>query len=142
MNNKQTLKVIDALKKSIENIGLEMTISNLTNNKNKCKDLIDFILNITCIEFGKSKEDLKKGKQNHTYKKLYLISSYLLYYHASLTQQEIGDILSKSKASINRFIKEINEYNENIKEQKITLVTLRNLEQQVVNQKKIIYNNG
>ena len=44
MNNKQTLKVIDALKKSIENIGLEMTINNLTNSKNKCKDLIDFIL--------------------------------------------------------------------------------------------------
>ena len=142
MNNKQTLNIIDALKNSIEKIGLQMTINNLNNYNSKSKDLIDFILNICCQEFGKDKSELNKAKQNYTYKKVYLLSSSLLYNHASLTQQEIADILNKSKASVNRFIKEVNEYTENIKEEKTILLTLKSLEEKVINQKKIIYNNG
>ena len=58
MNNKQTLNIIDALKNSIEKIGLQMTINNLNNYNSKSKDLIDFILNICCQEFGKDKSEL------------------------------------------------------------------------------------
>tara|TARA_Y100000385_G_C12958539_1_gene578702 strand:+ start:487 stop:915 length:429 start_codon:yes stop_codon:yes gene_type:complete len=142
MNNKQTLNIIDALKNSIEKIGLQMTINNLNNYNCKSKDLIDFILNICCHEFGKDKSELNKSKRNSSYKKVYVLSSYLLYHYASLTQQEIADILNKSKASVNRFIKEVTEYSNNIKEEKIMLLTLESLEKKVINQKKIIYDNG
>ena len=142
MNNKQTLNIIDALKNSIEKIGLQMTINNLNNYNCKSKDLIDFILNICCHEFGKDKSELNKSKRNSSYKKVYVLSSYLLYHYASLTQQEIADILNKSKASVNRFIKEVTEYSNNIKEEKIMLLTLESLEKKLINQKKIIYDNG
>jgi transposase-like protein len=142
MNNKQTLNIIDALKNSIEKIGMQMTINNLNNYNSKSRDLVDYILNICCHEFGKDKSELNKSKQNYTYKKVYVLASYLLYNHASLTQQEIADILNKSKASVNRFIKEVTEYSDNIKEEKTMLLTLMALEKKVINQKKIIYNNG
>jgi hypothetical protein len=142
MNSKQTLNIIEALKNSIDKIGLQMTLNNLNNHNCKSEDLIDFILDICCKEFGKDKADLEKAKQNYAYKKIYLLSSYLLYNHASLTQQEIANLLNKSKASVNRFIKEINSYSTNIKEEKNIIKTLNSLEEKVISYKKIIYSNG
>lgn len=110
------IKVIRALEKSITNIGVDKTISNLSV-PDLSDSIADYIVSVVCKDFDVDLNVIKKSRKTSTKKTAAHIISYLLYYQANLTQSEIGAILSRSKASVNRYINQLHYLDSKFKHQ-------------------------
>jgi len=105
MGNKM-IKVIQALEKSITTVGVDKTISNLTLPESS-DNITDYIVQVVYKDFNLEFNKVKNTRKSSNQKKAAHIVSYLLYYQADLTQSEIGYILGRSKASVNRYINQL-----------------------------------
>ena len=110
------IKVIRALEKSITNVGVDKTISNLSV-PDYSDSIADYIVSVVCKDFDVNLNLIKKSRKTSTKKIAAHIISYLLYYQANLTQSEIGVILSRSKASVNRYINQLHYLDTKFKHQ-------------------------
>jgi len=107
MKNK-TQTLIFALQDSIDKLGIDKTISNLkeaADEKNKC--VKDYIVYQVCERYRIEITSLQAATKSKSEKKISQVLSYLLYHQGYLTQEEIGNLLGRSKASVNRYISDL-----------------------------------
>ena len=116
MSNK-ILKMIKALEESVTKIGVDKTIDNL-NVSEYSINTTDYIINLVCEEFKLPTHKIKNATKTSSQKRATHIISYLLYYQATLTQSEIGSLLGRSKASVNRYISDIHYLSETVKHER------------------------
>jgi chromosomal replication initiation ATPase DnaA len=134
--NEKVLDIIKALEDSILNIGVEKTIKNLKNPRNsEFSSLIEYIKEIVAELYNIKNKDLSKKNKSQLQIKASQVVSYLLYYHAYLTQHQIGQLLNRSKGSINRYITDINSLDVNISEEKDLKKMISKLEDKILNYK-------
>lgn len=137
---KKVLSVIKALEGSIEKIGVDKTIKKLnTSDDSKSTSLSDYIIQIVCDEFNLKANKLHLSGKSSTQKKASHILSHLLYFNAWWTQSEIGDLLGRSKASVNRYISNINYLSESVQEEKEFKESILHLEEKIKNFKNNLY---
>lgn len=137
---KKVLSVIKALESSIQKVGVEKTIKKLnTSQDSKSTSLSDYIVQIVCEEFNLKPNKLHESGKTSMQKKATHILSHLLYFHAWKTQSEIGDLLGRSKASINRYISNINYLSESVQEEKEFKDSILHLEEKIKNFKNNLY---
>ena len=112
---KKLLRVIQALEDSISSVGIENTIEKLYNDsKSENQNMADFILELVCVRYKTNKEGIKLNVKNYKQQRATLILSHLLYYFAHLTQSQIGYVVGRSKASVNRYLADFYKLNENV----------------------------
>ena len=116
MSNK-IVKMLKALEQSVSKIGVDKTIESLVNS-DETVSLTDYIVNLVCKEFKLQPHQIKKSTKTASQKRASHIVSYLLYYQATLTQSEIGSLLGRSKASINRYIAEVHYLSDSVMHEK------------------------
>lgn len=109
--------MLKALEHSVSNIGVDKTIESLANSDESIT-LTDYIVNLVCKEFNLQPHQIKKSTKTASQKRASHIVSYLLYYQATLTQSEIGILLGRSKASINRYINEVHYLSDSVTHEK------------------------
>lgn len=137
---KKVLSIIKALEGSIEKIGIDKTITKLKSvDDSKSTSLSDFIIQIVCDEFNLNPKKLHESGKSSMQKKATHILSHLLYFHAWKTQSEIGDLLGRSKASVNRYISNINYLSESVQEEKEFKESILHLEEKIKNFKNNLY---
>tara|TARA_R100001369_G_C3315871_1_gene168106 strand:- start:1583 stop:1999 length:417 start_codon:yes stop_codon:yes gene_type:complete len=113
---KKILRVIQALESSISSVGIEDTIDKLYNHdKYENQNIADFILQLVYDRYKVSEVGLKSENKNFKQKRATLLLTHLLYYYAHLTQSQIGDIVGRSKASINRYLSDLHKLNDNVR---------------------------
>ena len=139
--SKKTINLLKALESSLSTLGVEKTITNINTSLEFNKiSLQDFILHIVCEEKKIPLKSLLSSKYyTKSSKKNIQLVSYLLYYQAFLSQQEIADILNKSKASINRYIRDLNILQESINEEKQLKNEISFFENKISEYKKNMY---
>ena len=76
--------------------------------------MADFILELVCVRYKTNKEGIKLNVKNYKQQRATLILSHLLYYFAHLTQSQIGYVVGRSKASVNRYLADFYKLNENV----------------------------
>tara|TARA_R110000744_G_scaffold215958_2_gene334752 strand:+ start:641 stop:1051 length:411 start_codon:yes stop_codon:yes gene_type:complete len=133
-NRTETLLL--ALQNSIEKLGISKTIENLkyaADERNK--NVKDYIIYQVCDYYKIEMATLQESKKSKNNAKISQVLSYLLYYQGFLTQEDIGILLGRSKASINRYISDLLHLpdTEELKGE------LNMFEKQIVNFKESIY---
>lgn len=112
---KKLLRVIQALESSISSVGIEDTIEKLYNDsKSENQNMADFIIDLVCVRYRISRESLSVDNKTFKQQKATLITTHLLYYFAHLTQSQIGYIVGRSKASINRYLSDLHKLNDKV----------------------------
>lgn len=133
-NRTETLLL--ALQNSIEKLGISKTIENLKEAADeRNKNVKDYIIYQVCDYYKIEMATLKESKKSKNNAKISQVLSYLLYYQGFLTQEDIGFLLGRSKASINRYISDLLHLpdTEELKGE------LNMFEKQIVNFKESIY---
>lgn len=131
---RETLRVIDELHRSIERIGVEATIGQLKKTDKATPTAIrELVFLVVCEELNISKSEIytKGGYCAYTRRSGIMLISHYLYKYASLSQAEVGKVMDMSKASINRFLKEIRELNPIIPSERKLLANMGNIEEQI-----------
>jgi chromosomal replication initiation ATPase DnaA len=133
-NRTETLLL--ALQNSIEKLGISKTIENLKEAADeRNKNVKDYIIYQVCDYYKIEMATLQESKKSKNNAKISQVLSYLLYYQGFLTQEDIGILLGRSKASINRYISDLLHLpdTEELKGE------LNMFEKQIVNFKESIY---
>ena len=137
-NRTETLLL--ALQNSIDKIGIEQTILSLKEAADESnKNVKDFIIYQVCDYYTIEISSLQATSKNLTHKKISQVLSYLLYYHGYLTQEKIGLLLGRSKASVNRYISDLLHLSENDERENEFKQELVMFEKQILNFKETIY---
>ena len=106
--SKKTQTLILALQDSIDKLGIDTTIENLKLACSKRdRSTKDFIIYQVCSFYRVEMETLRSVDKGKSKTKISQMLSYLLYYEGFLTQEEIGQLLGRSKASVNRYLKDL-----------------------------------
>jgi len=129
-----TQEIFSELFKSIERLGVQGTIRQLKMTDNVSKDNLEaFILKLVCDELKISKREVCVKQESHSTKKknAHILLSFLMYKFTSLSQREIGEILNRTKATVNRSIKEVEDLNPKLKSDRELLVVLEKLEDEI-----------
>tara|TARA_Y100000356_G_C11033778_1_gene169859 strand:- start:46 stop:468 length:423 start_codon:yes stop_codon:yes gene_type:complete len=106
--SKKTQTLILALQDSIDKLGIDTTIENLKLACSKRdRSTKDFIIYQVCSFYRVEMETLRSVDKGKSKTKISQVLSYLLYYEGFLTQEEIGQLLGRSKASVNRYLKDL-----------------------------------
>ena len=106
--SKKTQTLIIALQDSIDKLGIDTTIENLKLSCSKRdRSTKDFIIYQVCSFYRVEMETLRSIDKGKSKTKISQVLSYLLYYEGFLTQEEIGQLLGRSKASVNRYLKDL-----------------------------------
>lgn len=132
MENKSK-SIFDELFLSIERVGVEGTIRHLKRTESVSKDNIErFILELVCSEFKVNKFDLSQSTdQDENKHQARIVLSYLLYNNTSLTQKQVGEMVSRSKGTINKHISEVEGLSPKIKSNRELLVVVERLETEI-----------
>ena len=137
-NRTETLLL--ALQNSIDKIGIEQTILSLKEAADESnKNVKDFVIYQVCDYYTIEISSLQATSKNLTHKKISQVLSYLLYYHGYLTQEKIGLLLGRSKASVNRYISDLLHLSENDERENEFKQELVMFEKQILNFKETIY---
>tara|TARA_R110002012_G_C11673984_1_gene613420 strand:+ start:1340 stop:1756 length:417 start_codon:yes stop_codon:yes gene_type:complete len=129
---KQLLRVIQALENSISSVGIEDTIVKLYNDsKSENQNMADFILELVCERYKTDKSGLKLDNKTFKQQRATLILTHLLYYFAHLTQSQIGYMVGRSKASINRYLSDLHKLNEKVAKDNDLLKEINHLETKI-----------
>ena len=137
-NRTETLLIV--LQQSIDKLGIERTIANLKDAADEQnKNIKDFIIYQVCEYYKIEISSLQSATKNNSEKKISQVLSYLLYYQGFLTQEEIGALLGRSKASVNRYISELFHLSEDNQKEKVFKAELLMFEQKILNFKECIY---
>tara|TARA_R110000744_G_scaffold297472_2_gene407251 strand:+ start:961 stop:1383 length:423 start_codon:yes stop_codon:yes gene_type:complete len=131
---RETLRIIDELHRSIERIGVEATIKQLKKTDKATPTAIrELVFLLVCEELNISKTEIysKGGSCAYTRKQSLILISHFLYKYASLSQPEIGNVIGMSKASVNRFLKEVREFNPLIPTERKMLDLIGNIESEI-----------
>ena len=132
----RTETLLLALQNSIEKLGISKTIENLKEAADeRNKNVKDYIIYQVCDYYKIEMATLQESKKSKNNAKISQVLSYLLYYQGFLTQEDIGILLGRSKASINRYISDLLHLpdTEELKGE------LNMFEKQIVNFKESIY---
>lgn len=130
--------MLKALEKSVTKVGVDKTIENLVSSE-ETVNTTDFIIDLVCKEFNLQPHQIKKSTKTASQKKASHIVAYLLYYQATLTQSEIGSILGRSKASINRYIADIHYLSDKVLHEKELKEKINYFEQKIKEHKSNRY---
>tara|TARA_R100000231_G_scaffold46158_1_gene39644 strand:- start:8 stop:430 length:423 start_codon:yes stop_codon:yes gene_type:complete len=129
-NRTQTL--ILALQDSIDKLGIETTIENLKLAcTKKDRSTKDFIIYQVCNFYKVEMESLKSTTKNKSQTKISQVLSHLLYYEGFLTQEEIGQLLGRSKASINRYLKDLMHLRDEVAKEKALKKEIKLIESKI-----------
>jgi len=133
-NRTETLLL--ALQNSIEKLGISKTIENLKEAADeRNKNVKDYIIYQVCDYYKIEMATLQESKKSKNNAKISQVLSYLLYYQGFLTQEDIGILLGRSKASINRYISDLLH----LQDTEELKGELNMFEKQIVNFKESIY---
>jgi len=137
-NRTETLLI--ALQHSIDKIGIEQTILSLKDAADESnKNVKDFIIYQVCDYYKIEISSLQTTSKNYSHKKISQVLSYLLYYQGYLTQEKIGILLGRSKASVNRYISDLLHLSECDDKESEFKKELEMFEKQILNFKENIY---
>lgn len=138
--SKKTQTLIIALQESIDKIGLDKTISNLKEAADESnKSTKDFIIYQVCEYYKVEVKSLQSSSKNNSQIKISQVLSYLLYYQGFLTQEEIGNLLGRSKASINRYVSELLHLSDSVSPDKDLKKEIKHIELKITEFKQNIY---
>jgi chromosomal replication initiation ATPase DnaA len=138
--SKKTQTLIIALQESIDKIGLDKTISNLKEAADESnKSTKDFIIYQVCEYYKVEVKSLESSSKNNSQIKISQVLSYLLYYQGFLTQEEIGNLLGRSKASINRYVSELLHLSDSVSPDKDLKKEIKHIESKITEFKENIY---
>jgi hypothetical protein len=107
--NKANILVVELLK-SIDSVGLDITIQTLQNAQNFTDDTIilqDYIINTTCSHFSFKVSNLYLGKNNTEKSMILGLIAYLLFTNLDFSQIKIANILKKDNSVISKHIKKL-----------------------------------
>jgi chromosomal replication initiation ATPase DnaA len=137
-NRTETLLL--ALQHSIDKLGIEKTIENLKEAADeRNKNVKDFIIYQVCDFYKIEMESLKDTIKGKSEKKISQVLSYLLYYQGFLTQEEIGNMVGRSKAAVNRYISDLLRYSQEDEKENDFKKELNMFEKKILKFKENIY---
>ena len=137
-NRTETLLL--ALQHSIDKLGIEKTIENLKEAADeRNKNVKDFIIYQVCDFYKIEMESLKDTIKGKSEKKISQVLSYLLYYQGFLTQEEIGNMVGRSKAAVNRYISDLLRYSQEDEKENDFKIELNMFEKKILKFKENIY---
>jgi len=137
-NRTETLLL--ALQHSIDKLGIEKTIENLKEAADeRNKNVKDFIIYQVCDFYKIEMESLKDTIKGKSEKKISQVLSYLLYYQGFLTQEQIGNMVGRSKAAVNRYISDLLRYSQEDEKENDFKKELNMFEKKILKFKENIY---
>mgnify|MGYP003115695340 FL=1 len=137
-NRTETLLL--ALQHSIDKLGIEKTIENLKDAADeRNKNVKDFIIYQVCDFYKIEMESLKDTIKGKSEKKISQVLSYLLYYQGFLTQEQIGNMVGRSKAAVNRYISDLLRYSQEDEKENDFKKELNMFEKKILKFKENIY---
>jgi len=137
-NRTETLLL--ALQHSIDKLGIEKTIENLKEAADeRNKNVKDFIIYQVCDFYKIEMESLQDTIKGKSEKKISQVLSYLLYYQGFLTQEQIGNMVGRSKAAVNRYISDLLRYSQEDEKENDFKKELNMFEKKILKFKENIY---
>tara|TARA_R110000751_G_scaffold48512_1_gene107961 strand:+ start:1112 stop:1534 length:423 start_codon:yes stop_codon:yes gene_type:complete len=123
---------------SIERVGIEATIRQLKATQRVPKaNLEAYIFEMVCTEFGVKKSQLLEASDKDLIKRnARIISSYLIYHYTPLNQRQVGELMDRSKGTINKHITEVENFTPKIKYQKELIAVIGRMETEIKEVKK------
>ena len=139
--------LIEELLKTIEKIGLDKTIDTLKITQNKIQDsqflMQEYIIDICCTQKNITKKVLINSLDNNEKRtNCIAIISYLLNKHNSQSQTQIGYILKKDNSVISKYIKKINQLDNQFFYDIQMIKDIEQVEEKIKEFKIKIINNG